>query len=229
KREAPANWRETWDGIEAFRKANVADVDTMGCGILASQLEPKVYRYQTLVALQLSSQTKDSVLAPCIAQLQAHKPGGLTVDSVLAMDTEVLHNYIRTIGFHNKKTVTLKETAKILKERYDGDIPPTLEELMELPGVGPKMAYLCMQHAWNKSLGIGVDVHVHRISNRMGWVKTGKAQENITRMELEDWLPAERWGPVNTLLVGFGQTLCRPIGPKCHECPVKDLCPKIGV
>lgn len=89
------------------------------------------------------------------------------------------------------------------------------------------MAYLTMQEAWNISLGIGVDTHVHRISNRLGWVNQTKNAEG-TRKELEEWLPSSKWSEVNSLLVGFGQTLCRPIGPMCSDCPCVDLCPKLG-
>lgn len=90
------------------------------------------------------------------------------------------------------------------------------------------MAYLTMQEAWGKSIGIGVDTHVHRISNRLGWVSQTKTPEH-TRKELEGWLPQPYWEPVNSLLVGFGQTICRPIGPRCYECPAREICPKIGV
>jgi endonuclease-3 len=122
----------------------------------------------------------------------------------------------------------LKKTAEILLRDYDGDIPPTLDELMALPGIGPKMAYLIMQEAWNKNEGIGVDTHVHRIANRLGWVRTAKQTPEHTRKQLEEWLPKRYWRHVNVMLVGFGQTLCRPIGPKCSECPVAQLCPKVG-
>lgn len=123
----------------------------------------------------------------------------------------------------------LKQTAKILLEKYDGDIPSNLEELCALPGVGPKMAHLALQCAWKINSGIGVDTHVHRISQRLGWVKYDlKKTPEQTRMELEEWLPREYWAPINPLLVGFGQTLCLPIGPKCDDCPARHLCPKRG-
>jgi endonuclease III len=96
----------------------------------------------------LSSQTKDPITAEAIENLKAHKPDGLTVDSILSMDPKVLNGYICKVGFHNNKTRYLKETAAILKEKYDGDIPNTIEGLVGLPGVGPKMAFLCLQCAW---------------------------------------------------------------------------------
>lgn len=96
---------------------------------------------------------------------------------------------------------------------------------MSLPGVGPKMAYLTMSAAWGKDLGIGVDVHVHRITNLWGWHKTQTPEQ--TRKALEAWLPREKWHDVNNLLVGFGQTVCLPVGRKCGACKlgVRGLCP----
>lgn len=121
----------------------------------------------------------------------------------------------------------LKQTAAILKEKFDSDIPKDIQDVLSLPGVGPKMAHLLMQCAWKENSGIGVDTHVHRISNRLGWVGATKTPED-TRMELEDWLPSEHWAEVNHLLVGFGQLLCKPIGPMCAGCPIRAECPKIG-
>jgi len=128
------------------------------------------------------------------------------------------------VGFHRKKTIYLKNTAKILHDKYNGDIPSTLEEIEALPGVGPKMARLVMQIAWKKSVGIAVDVHVHRICNRLKWVQKTKRPEQ-TRMELEEWVPREYWAPLNKLLVGFGQIICTPIKPKCHQCSLHNVCP----
>lgn len=124
-----------------------------------------------------------------------------------------------------RKVEYLKKTSLILKEKYNGDIPDTAEKLCELPGVGPKMAHICMQVAWDQISGIGVDTHVHRISNRLGWVKKSTKGPEDTRKELEAWLPRDLWAEVNHLLVGFGQTVCMPQRPKCSECLNKDICP----
>ncbi|KAG0005442.1 hypothetical protein BGZ65_011129 [Modicella reniformis] len=123
------------------------------------------------------------------------------------------------------ETVFMKRIAEICKTKYDGDIPGTAEELIALPGVGPKMAYLTLQVAWNKNLGIGVDTHVHRIANRLGWVKTEKDGPEGTREALQSWLPKEHWREINYILVGFGQVLCLPRGPLCNVCPVQERCP----
>jgi len=101
--------------------------------------------------------------------------------------------------------------------------------LTSLPGVGPKMAYLCLSVAWGRDEGIGVDVHVHRITNLWGWNDTKQPEE--TRKALQSWLPRDRWHDINNLLVGFGQTICLPVGRKCGECKLADkgLCPSAVV
>jgi endonuclease-3 len=116
-----------------------------------------------------------------------------------------------------------------LRDKWDGDIPDTIEGLVSLPGVGPKMAYLTMSAAWGRDEGIGVDVHVHRITNLWGWHKTQQPEQ--TRAALESWLPKDKWHDINNLLVGFGQTICLPVGRKCGDCKLADkgLCPSAVV
>lgn len=132
---------------------------------------------------------------------------------------------IGKVGFHNTKTKHIQLTAAILRDRFGGDIPDTIEGLVSLPGVGPKMAYLTMSAAWGRDEGIGVDVHVHRITNLWGWQKTQTPEQ--TRAALESWLPRDRWHEINHLLVGFGQMICLPIGRRCGQCRLAEekLCP----
>ncbi|PKY05147.1 hypothetical protein P168DRAFT_268151 [Aspergillus campestris IBT 28561] len=144
------------------------------------------------------------------------KDSTLNLKNILAVPPERLNQLIGTVGFHNNKTKYIKATALILRDQHNSDIPSTPEGLMKLPGVGPKMAYLCMSAAWGKHLGIGVDVHVHRITNLWGWHKTKNPEE--TRMALESWLPHDKWHEINKLLVGLGQTVCLPVGRRCGEC-----------
>ncbi|KAI8075052.1 DNA glycosylase [Gongronella butleri] len=222
----PHDWKEVFDKIKAYRQTHPAVVDTMGCACLAEREKPvKQQRFQTLVSLMLSSQTKDTVTSVVVRRLQADLPGGLSIDSILDVDEKELDDMIRTVGFHSRKAGYIKQTARILRDQYDDDIPDTIEGLMSLPGVGPKMGYLALQNAWNKNMGIGVDVHVHRISNRLGWCKTDKGGPEDTRLSLQSWLPKEHWNEINPMLVGYGQSLCLPRGPKCDECPVNDTCP----
>ncbi|KAF9320294.1 DNA N-glycosylase and apurinic/apyrimidinic (AP) lyase [Podila horticola] len=224
----PVGWETTLDRIRAFRLENPAPVDTMGCERLAEvgdHIPPEVSRFQTLMSLVLSSQTKDTVTSVAVRRLQRELKGGLTIQGVLDVPNEELNTIIGAVGFHNKKTIYMKQVAEICRTQYHGDIPDTAEGLMALPGVGPKMAYLTLQCAWNKNLGIGVDTHVHRIANRLGWIKTEKDGPEATREALQSWLPKAHWREINYVLVGFGQVLCLPRGPLCGECPVRDRCP----
>ncbi|KAJ5645858.1 hypothetical protein N7490_002230 [Penicillium lividum] len=250
--EPPSNWEIMYNTVKRMREDNpTAPVDTMGCAELHWRASsPKDQRFQTLIALMLSSQTKDTVTAVAMQRLhtelgQARNPtelikvetqdkkikmedeekrldelekpdSTLNLKNILAISPERLNELIHTIGFHNNKTKYIKAAALILRDQHDGDIPSTPEGLMALPGVGPKMAYLCMSAAWGKHLGIGVDVHVHRITNLWGWHQTKNPEE--TRMALQSWLPHEKWHDINKLLVGLGQTVCLPVKRRCGEC-----------
>ncbi|KIJ31814.1 hypothetical protein M422DRAFT_81898, partial [Sphaerobolus stellatus SS14] len=122
----------------------------------------------------------------------------------------------------------IRQAAQKIKDDFEGEIPNTVEGLCSLPGVGPKMAFLTLQVAWNLNVGIGVDVHVHRITNRLGWHKPPTKEPEQTRLNLQSWLPKELHGEINPLLVGFGQvTICLPVGPKCESCTLSSsgLCP----
>ncbi|PSN66503.1 DNA glycosylase [Corynespora cassiicola Philippines] len=230
KVEPPPNWEEMYALTREMRNENVAPVDTMGCASLADRnATPRDQRFQTLVALMLSSQTKDTVTSVAIKGMQDNMPGGFNLESVLAIDPPALNTFICKVGFHNLKTKYIKQTAEILRDKWNSDIPDTIQGLTSLPGVGPKMAYLCMSAAWGRDEGIGVDVHVHRITNLWGWNKTKQPEE--TRAALQSWLPKDRWHDINNLLVGLGQTICLPVGRKCGECKLADrgLCPSAVV
>ncbi|KAG8526954.1 uncharacterized protein KY384_008383 [Bacidia gigantensis] len=227
----PSQWEEIYEAVREMRKEKLAPVDTMGCETLAQEeLSAKDQRFQTLIALMLSSQTKDTTNAIAMRRLQTELPApGLTLQNILKVDPVKLNEMIYVVGFHNTKTKHIKLAAEILRDQFKGDIPDTIEGLMSLPGVGPKMGYLCMSAAWGKTIGIGVDVHVHRITNLWRWHKTKGPEE--TRAMLEGWLPRERWHEINHLLVGFGQTVCTPVGRRCGECTLsqRGLCPSAVV
>ena len=211
---------------KGMRKSLIAPVDIQGCEMLFDpKATPRDKRFQTLIALMLSSQTKDQVTAAAMGRLKSEISGGLTLENILAIDPVFLDDMIGKVGFHNTKTKHIKMTAEILRDKWDSEIPDSAEKLMTLPGVGPKMAHLTMSAAWDKTEGIGVDVHVHRITNLWGWHKTKTPEE--TRKTLEAWLPQDEWHKINTLLVGFGQMLCKPVGRKCGECVLAErgLCP----
>jgi len=212
--------------IEQMRKLEDAPVDTMGCHMLAEESAgPKTHRFQTLIALMLSSQTKDQVTAAAMEKLKAH---GCTIDKIISTSNDDLEELIKPVGFYRRKSIYIKQTAKKLKQDYDGDVPNTFDGLCSLPGVGPKMANLALKICFGIIQGIGVDTHVHRISNRLGWVKT--STPNKTEDGLQQILPMKMWDTVNKLLVGFGQQVCLPVRPRCEECLVgqSDLCPFFG-
>lgn len=243
--QPPSNWETIYDTVKYMREKNpTAPVDTMGCAELYWRgSSARDRRFHILVALMLSSQTKDTVTAVAMGRLHTElggtivkdegqekendeiqqkkegeesKESTLTLENILAVPPETLNALIHTVGFHNNKTKYIKSTAHILHDHHASDIPTTIPGLMALPGVGPKMAYLCMSAAWNRHEGIGVDVHVHRITNLWGWHWTKSPEE--TRMALEKWLPREKWHEINKLLVGLGQTVCLPVGRRCGEC-----------
>ncbi|XP_049799165.1 endonuclease III-like protein 1 isoform X2 [Schistocerca nitens] len=219
----PQNWQQILTNIREMRKNRDAPVDDMGCDkCMDEEADPEVMRYQSLISLMLSSQTKDQITHAAMMKLRKH---GLTVSNILATDDKVLGELIYPVGFWKSKVNYIKKTTQILKDEFGGDIPNTVEGLCKLPGVGPKMAHLCMQVAWNVVSGIGVDTHVHRISNRIGWVKKPTKTPEETRVALESWLPRDLWTEVNHLLVGFGQQICLPVKPQCSSCLNQQLCP----
>lgn len=219
----PVVWIEQLNNIREMRKKRDAPVDSMGAEkICDSTATPEVYRYHVLLSLMLSSQTKDQVTSAAMTKLRNH---GLTVDNILATPEAKVGELIYPVGFWRRKAEYIKRATQILKEKYNGDIPPTLKELVQLPGVGPKMAHIVMDVGWHHVTGIGVDTHVHRISNRLKWLKKQTNNPEETRIGLEDWLPRDLWSEVNVLLVGFGQQICLPVGPRCTECLNSDICP----
>ncbi|KAI0806723.1 DNA glycosylase [Fomes fomentarius] len=224
---APLRWRETYDTIKRMRGRIVAPVDTMGCDrAQLKEAEPKNQRFSTLVSLMLSSQTKDEVTDAAVARLRAAVGGTLSVDAILTADESAIAESICKVGFWRRKTQYIRQAAERLRDEFDSDVPKTVDELCSLPGVGPKMAFLTLQVAWKLNAGIGVDVHVHRITNRLGWHKPPSKTPEETRLNLQSWLPQELHPEINHLLVGFGQTICAPIGPKCDQCELSDgLCP----
>ncbi|KAI1435250.1 DNA glycosylase [Xylaria sp. CBS 124048] len=234
----PSNWEEIYGIVRSMRSeggaASNAPVDTMGCERLALRTAtPRDQRFQTLVALMLSSQTKDTVNAVAMRRLQTElTPAGggtpgLNLENVLAASPAHLNELIHGVGFHNNKTKYIQQAAAICRDAHGGDIPDTIEGLVALPGVGPKMAHLCLTAAWGRTEGIGVDVHVHRITNLWGWHgKGGSKNPEDTRAKLQAWLPRDRWHEINTLLVGLGQMVCVPPRPRCGDCELglRGLC-----
>ena len=179
--------------------------------------------FQVLIACLLSLRTKDEVTEPAARHLLAR---ARTPQQILSLPIPRIARLIYPVCFYRVKARGLHKLCQHLIGRFRGRVPDTLEELLTLPGVGRKTANLVLTVGFGKP-GICVDVHVHRISNRLGYVKTRDPHE--TEMALREKLPARYWMEYNTLLVAFGQHLCRPVSPWCSRCPVKPLCGRVGV
>lgn len=180
--------------------------------------------FGVLIATMLSAQTKDAVTAAASARLfrVAHTP-----DAVAALPLVRIRRLIYPVSFYRNKAVHVKEACRQLLARYGGRVPARMEELLTLPGVGRKTANLVLILAHRSADNICVDTHVHRISNRLGWVRTRTPEE--TEHALYRASPRRWWPLINLYLVTWGQNVCRPVYPRCPECVLADICPKIGV
>jgi len=179
--------------------------------------------FKVLVATILSARTKDETTAKAAEKLftKVQKPEDLENIPLAELDA-----LITPVGFHRVKAKHLKELPKVLKAKFGGIIPAEIDELLELPGVGRKTANLVRAVAFKKP-AICVDVHVHRICNRWGYIKTKTPLE--TEMTLRQKLPLKYWLNFNSYLVAFGQNLCTPRKPKCEKCPISEFCKRIGI
>lgn len=219
----PPNWQQLLANIRLMRSAGDAPVDTVGCEKCVNpDADPKIRRFEVLVSLMLSSQTRDEVTHAACERL---RDAALSPQMILDIDPDKLGDLIKPVGFWRKKVVYLKKVSELLLKEYDGDIPDTVDGLCSLPGVGPKMSHLAMQVAWGQVTGIAVDTHVHRICNRLNFVKKSTKDPIQTEKQIEDWLPRDRWPDFNSQLVGFGQLICTPRYPKCHQCLNQNICP----
>lgn len=174
--------------------------------------------YKILISTILSARTKDEVTAVAVSRLfeQVKTPSELCKKS-----ERDIQSLIYPVGFYRNKARHLKEVSRILTEDFDSKVPQTMEELLSLPGVGRKTANLVLSLAFGIP-SICVDTHVHRICNRLLFVKTKDPEE--TEYALRKQLPKRYWNDINILLVAFGQTLCKPVSPKCPVCPVYAYC-----
>jgi endonuclease-3 len=190
-------------------------------GIVAEQAVDRPF--ETLVSTILSLRTKDAVTEQASRRLLARAPTPQAIASLPAAEIETL---IYPAGFYRTKARSLKETSRILIREHGGKVPRRMEELLKLPGVGRKTANLVIT-VGHGDYGICVDTHVHRISNRWGYVATKTPEQ--TEFALRSRLPKKHWKTYNDLLVTFGQNLCVPISPWCSKCPLERYCEKQGV
>ena len=180
-----------------------------------------------LVGTILSARTKDACTAGAVRRLFAtgRNPARFAPEDLERLSTEEIEKLIFPVGFYHDKAKHLKALPKVLKEKFGGVLPNTVEELCELPGVGRKTANLTVAVGFDLP-AICVDVHVHRISNRLRLVKTKTPLE--TEMALRKLLPVKFWKTWNSHLVSFGQTRCGPVRPKCEGCPIARYCSERG-
>lgn len=179
--------------------------------------------FEVLVSTIISLRTRDEVT---LAASRALFAVANTPQEMAALPAERIAEIIYPAGFYRNKGKTIRAVSRLILEDHDGAVPDTLEALVALPGVGRKTANLVL------GLGFGipaicVDTHVHRIPNRTGWISTRTPEES--EHALEQILPREYWIEINTLLVGYGQTICTPQSPRCSECLIYDHCERVGV
>jgi len=179
--------------------------------------------FETLISCLLSLRTKDSTTEAASARLFAL---ARTPQAMLRLTPRKIERAIFPVGFYRTKARTILEISRTLVERHAGEVPGDLESLLALKGVGRKTANLVITLAFRR-YGICVDTHVHRISNRWGYVRTKTPDQ--TEMALRSRLPRRHWRVYNDLLVAFGQNLCHPTSPWCSRCPVADRCARVGV
>ena len=179
--------------------------------------------FRILIGCVLSLRTKDEVTYPATERLfaRAKSPRGM-----LALTAREIERLVYPVGFYRRKAAQIRGISRLLLERHGGRVPDSIEDLLELPGVGRKTANLVVTLGFGKP-GICVDTHVHRISNRLGWVTTRHPHE--TEEALRALLPRRHWIPINEILVRHGQRTCKPLSPVCSACPVALDCPRVGV
>ncbi len=219
----PETAKVRWDAI--FRRLSAWRVELSGADPSVS-LVAEQYRHNpwvVLVSTILSLRTKDEVTVAASKRLLEQAPGPA---EMAAMKADKVAALAYPAGFYRTKAANLKKIAAILLERYNGEVPSDMNALLGLPGVGRKTANLVLIEAFDLP-GICVDIHVHRITNRCGWVSTKNPEE--TEMTLRKILPQKYWKSINALLVLYGQNLCRPVSPFCSRCVIKDYCARAGI
>jgi endonuclease-3 len=175
--------------------------------------------FQILISTLLSARTQDATTLAASTRLFAKAS---TPQAMARLTTRQIEKLIYPVSFYRNKAVFVKETARILLSKYGGEVPRSLAELISLPGVGRKTANLVMILAFKGQDNICVDIHVHRISNRLGWVRTRTPEETEQALYA---LLAKRWWPlINLSLVTWGQNTCRPVYPRCDDCAIARDC-----
>lgn len=198
--------------VNGIKNANLPQTD------FVKMMEEFHDPFKVLICCILSLRTNDKTTYPC--SLRMLELGTKPAD-FLSLDAETLAKAIYPVGFYKNKAQQILDLSREIIEKYNGKVPCSIDELVKFKGVGRKTANLVMAKGFDKP-AICVDVHVHRISNRLGWVKTKTPDE--TEMELRKLLPEKYWLDINTILVTFGQNICKPQRPYCDKCPINKYC-----
>jgi endonuclease-3 len=180
--------------------------------------------FQVLIATLLSARTQDATTLAASTRLFAV---ARTPQSMARLPLGRIERLIYPVSFYRHKAKHVKATCRILVSRFGGRVPGTMEDLLTLPGVGRKTANLVLILAFKSIKNICVDTHVHRISNRLGWVRTNTPDE--TEQALYRATPSRWWPYMNLYLVTWGQNVCRPVYPRCGACAIESYCQQVGV
>ena len=180
--------------------------------------------FQILIATLLSARTQDATTHAAATRLFRR---ARTPRTIARLPVPEIERLIYPVGFYRNKARQVKRCCGLLVSDFGGRVPSTMEELVRLPGVGRKTASLVLILGFNSVRNICVDVHVHRISNRLGWVRTSRPEE--TEQSLYQAIPARWWPLVNRYLVTWGQHVCRPVRPRCGDCAIAEDCQQSGL
>jgi endonuclease-3 len=208
-----------------------AEIDTVlktllkaqGSNTMLGRMGAKYDPFKVLISTILSARVKDEVTEVVAEELFKRYP---TAEKLACAKQKDVIGIIRRIGFFNVKSMYIIDTAKMLVKNHGGRVPQTLEQLTEFPGVGRKVANCVLVYAFRKD-AIPVDTHVHRISNRLGWVRTKMPEQ--TEQALETLVPRKHWQAINDTFVTHGKTTCMPVSPFCSRCPIYRHCTRAGV
>jgi endonuclease-3 len=209
--------------IHAVMKVLEEEVNLLGLPIVTEMSRRRRDPYRILISTLLSLRTKDETTRKAAKRLLAKAP---TAEKLLRLREETIRTLIYPVGFYKTKAVVLKDVCRAIVSQHGGKVPDDLDTLLELKGVGRKTANLVITLGYGKP-GICVDTHVHRISNRLGYVRTKNPEE--TEFALRKKLPPRYWIPINDYLVAYGQNICKPVSPFCSRCRLASYCDRVGV
>jgi len=223
---AEPDWAAVFQSLEKWRKTflSAPDIEDTAVAAIAGEYdEGPAKPWAVLVSTILSLRTKDDVTRAASRRLleKARGPAEL-----LALGLEETTRLAYPAGFYRTKAANLQKIATLLLEKHGGQVPADMDALLSLPGVGRKTANLVLTEAFDM-YGICVDIHVHRICNRAGWLTTPTPEK--TEVILREILPRKYWKKINGLLVLYGQNVCRPVSPFCSRCAIKAYCLRVGV